>query len=224
METIVTSQHLSELAVAAMSLADLEAAAAELSNRCAERGVQIKRARREACSELPKRCTPWMRGVAMRVLALSDFNLAFVIQYLSQKGRSETAGDAMDWCGALSGEEILKLCETSDDSQANRQLREARKFVEEARLAAWVKTQNAAKGIAPTAKVVLETASPCLAQGYVQENRYRWLRRFMARWGGRRARLVGGDTLSDGEFREKVGRVHPLVWHQIKIWFAASGP
>jgi len=127
------------------------------------------------------------------------------------------------WC-SVRREEILKLCETSDDSQANRQLGEAHKFVEEARLAAWVKTQNAAKGIAPTAKVVLETASPCLAQGHAQENRYCWLRRFMARWGGRRARLIGGDTLSEGEFREKVGRVHPLVWPQVKICFAASGP
>jgi hypothetical protein len=134
---------------------------------------------------------------------LSDFDVAVVGQYLGQKGRSETAEDVVAWCDCLAEGELARLSQVGDDVAANRQLAEARKFVEEARLASWVQIQNETKGIAPTAKAILETAGPSLARGRVQDNRYRWLRRFMARWGGRRARLSGGDALSDDEFREK---------------------
>lgn len=188
-----------------MSLVELEARAAELASRQEVLGLQIKRARRELARESLKPCTPWMRGVAMRLLCVSDFDVSVVGKYLERKRRRETAEDVIAWTEDLPEERLAQLDEATDDMASNRQLAEARKFMQEDWLASWVQEQNETKGLAPSAKAVLEAAGPSVAQGRFQDNRYRWVRRFMGRWGGKRVRLSGGDSLSDEELHRKVG-------------------
>ena len=186
-----------------MSLEELKARAEECHRRKADVSLQMRNVRRKLASESLKHCTPWMKEVAMRVLVLSEHNDEIVSKFLSTKKRSNTAAQVCGWFGALPPDLAAKLLEPGDDQAAGRQLAEASKFVEEFRLAAWVKEQNSAKGIAPSASAVLDQAGPGLARGRLQRNRYRWVKRCMHRWGGRRVRLSGSDELSAGEFGQK---------------------
>jgi hypothetical protein len=186
-----------------MSLEELQARAAECRRRKSELSLQIRSVRQKLASQPLKSCTPWMKEVAMRVLALSELNDEIVSKFLTKKKRSDTAAHVRAWFGALPPDLAVKLLEPGDDQAAGRQLAEARKFVEEFRLTAWVKEQNSAKGIAPSATAVLDQAGPGLARGRLQRNRYRWVKRCMRRWGGRRVRLGGGDALSADEFGRK---------------------
>lgn len=187
----------------AMSVAELESVAAELERRQAELRLGLKRARQRLASESPRPCTPWMREVAVRVLVLSGFNDEAVLKFLTAKSRAEAVACVREWHGALSPDLAAKLIEPGDDPAACRQLAEARRFVEEFRLVAWVKEQNSEKGIAPSASAVLEQAGPALVRSSLRRNRYRWVKRCMNRWGGRRVRLGGGDQLSEDEFGRK---------------------
>lgn len=179
---------------------DLEAAAAKLRRRQAELREQVRLARRRLASESPKDCTPWMRQVAARVLVLSDFSDEAVVKFLSWKRRAGTAADVRGWYGALSPAVAAKLIDPGEDPVASRQLAEAKKFVAEFQLVGWVKKQNSEKGIAPSASAVLEQAGSDLGQCRLRQNRYRWLKRCMTRWGARRVRLGGGDGLPADEF------------------------
>jgi hypothetical protein len=203
--------------------------AADLRRRQSELGQEIRSTRRRMTTEMPRRCTAWMREVALRVLLLSQFNDEAVSQFLSAKHRVETAADVRTWYGALRPDVAAGLLDPGDDA-ARRQMSEAQRFTQEFRLVAWVKEQNAVKGIAPSASAVLEQAGPGLARGRLQRNRYRWLKRCMNRWGGRRVRLGGGDQLSAGEFREKAR--HPVALSSVaavpcfatSIWGPERGP
>ena len=188
----------------AMSVAELEARSADLWRRQAELGKQLKDARRQLAAPRPKTCTPWMRQVAMKLFAVSEFQDNVVAKYLERKQRSETVADVRAWFRALPPAVAAGMLQPGDDEVARRQLAEAEKFWAEARLVDWLKEQNAVKGIAPTATAVIEQAGPGLVRQGLQRNRYRWVKRCMKRWGGRRVHLGGGDGLSAEEFRQKV--------------------
>lgn len=190
---------------AAMSLRDLEAMAENLGRRQVELKAQVRAAKRKMASEQPKTCTPWMQAVAVKLFALADFDDAFVQKYLRAKQRSETVADVRAWYESLPPEHTRDLLAPDADRQAQRQLAEAKKFLGEARLVAWVQEQNEKKGVAPTASAVLVQAGPSLARQQWRANRYRWLQKRMHRWGGRRVHFTGGQgQLSSGDFERKV--------------------
>jgi hypothetical protein len=153
-----------------------------------------------------RKCTPWMREVALRIFRLTDNSDEAVSQFLTKKKRSETAVDVRAWFAELSPDRADALLDAGGEWSVARQLVEARKFVEELHLVGWVKEQNSAKGIAPSATAVLDQVGPHLARCRYERNRYRWLKRCMARWSGRRVHLGGGDGLSADEFGRKVER------------------
>jgi hypothetical protein len=191
-----------------MSVGELEARAAELSRQQADLEVQLRAAKRKLQSEQPKRCTVWMRAVAVKLLAASDFDDVAVRRYLQRKQRVDTVADVRAWHASLSPEQTRDLLTPGlGDQTSNRQLVEAQKFLAECRLVAWVQDRNEKKGIAPTAGAVLSQAGPSLARQRWRSNRYRWLQRLMRRWGGRRVRFAGGpDQLSPEDFERKACR------------------
>ena len=189
----------------AMSIADLQARAEELARQQKELQCSLAAAKRKLSAGQPLSCTPWMRAVAVRLLALSDFNENVVREYLLRKRRHEVPADVRDWYDSLPLAEVARLLAPGGDATSARQLAEAERFWGEFRLMRWVGNQNAESGIAPTAGAVLEHAGPTLARQVWRPNRFRWLRQTMSRWGGRRVNFSGGsDQLSPVEFERKV--------------------
>ena len=198
------------------SLAHLHSRAADLRRRQAKVKAELKAAvaitkKQRLSAEGPRACTLWMQAVVVRTFALAEFDVEVPLEYLRMKGCAGDDGDVRDWYAALSPEVSAVLLKPAEhDKSAVRQLAEARKFVNEWRLVSWVRDQNVSKGIAPTAGLVLDQVGPALARSCRQTNRYRWLRRCMQRWGGRRARFVHGDFVTPEEFQHKAGCVSPL--------------
>ena len=189
----------------AMSIVDLEAQLGELQGRLSTAKTRVATAKRQLNSECPRRCTPWMRSVAVKLLALSNHDDAVVAKYLAARGRVEQPADVRDWHDSLPLADLPGLLVRQGDPGVLRQLAEAEKFLHEFRLVSWVQEQNEKKGIAPTASAVLDEAGPGLARQKWMPNRYRWLQQCMRRWGGRRVRFSGGsDELSHDEFVRKV--------------------
>lgn len=202
--SVLQGGHRVSLARPAMSVNELEAAAEELRLRQIDLKAQLAAAKRRLASSTPRRCTPWMRAVAVKVLALADFDDAPVAKYLEAKGRSENADDVRAWYESLTPEALPLVLAPDADLPGQRQLLEAKRFLGEFRLAAWVQEQNKDKGIAPTASAVLEQAGPDLARQTLRTSRYRWLQQCMRRWGGRRVHFAGGpDELTASEFERK---------------------
>jgi hypothetical protein len=104
-----------------------------------------------------------------------------------------------------------------DDARGQRHHAIAQQFLQEQRLLGWVHEQNVGKGLAPSAGAVLRqwsagsstdarVAMPCS-----RRSKYRWLRRWMLRWGGRKGVFKVGDRLPLHLVREKVLRGAVLV-------------
>jgi hypothetical protein len=190
--------------------ASLEARAADLGVRGGQLRAELKAlsaaARKRALPEASKKCTPWMKAVSLRVFAASEFQAEAALRYLQSKGRAATAEDLRAWYASLSPDEKARLLSpTADSLVANKQLAEALKFLAEFRLVLWVQEQNHTKGAAPTSKLILEHAPAGHVRSRSAKNRLRWVRRFMRRFGGRRARFAHGERLSQEDFRRKVG-------------------
>ena len=188
-----------------MSLADLQSQVSELRLREASIRNQFKRYRaKQSRASKPLDCTPWMKAVAVRIWALADVQAGAGRKYLRAKKRVASEADVREWYTSLSAEARAGLLSPPvGDKAAARQVAEARRFIDESQLIAWVREQNTRKGIAPIAGAVLRKAGPTIAKGKHKSNRYRWLRRCMSRWGGRRARFAHGDSLTTEEMQEK---------------------
>jgi hypothetical protein len=142
----------------AMSIVDLEAQLGELQGRLSTAKTRVATAKRQLNSECPRRCTPWMRSVAVKLLALSNHDDAVVAKYLAARGRVEQPADVRDWYDSLPLADLPGLLVRQGDPGVLRQLAEAEKFLHEFRLVSWVQEQNEKKGIAPTASAVLDEA------------------------------------------------------------------
>lgn len=180
--------------------------AGDLCRRESELRAELKAIRRgeKAARRSARRsqaCTPWMRQVAVRVYALKELDVDAATKDLLKKGRAVPDGEVREWYETMTPDARALLVQTPEEDKCGaRQLAEARRFVEELRLVLWVSEQNASKGVAPTASAVLGQAGPALSRGRLMTSRYRWLRRCMARWGGR---FAHGDLLTCDEFRDK---------------------
>ena len=177
---------------------------ADARQRQSELQGQIAACKRKLAEEHRGSCTPWMSSVALKILVLAEFKADVVQKYLTVKRRSETAADVQGWYDAMSPDAVVRLTAPGEHEKSKRQLAAAKKFVEEGRLASWVQHQNAVKGIAPTASAVLEQAGPALVRQRWRPNQFRWLRRVMDRFGGRRVKFSGGEQVTPEEFKQKV--------------------
>jgi hypothetical protein len=188
------------------SVAELQREADDLQRQLRDLKALAKAKRKlERMGESRTRAaTPWMRAVAVRVLALSDGDVAAAEAYLLSKGRGEPAAEILRWRDALpAGEAAALLGPAEDRSRSARQLAEARKFAAERGLVSWIARQNRSKGIAPTPGAVLEQASGSGGLKAPTPSRYRWLRRLMRRWGGRKRVLQGCSVLTGEALRRK---------------------
>jgi hypothetical protein len=189
----------------AMSILELAAAAQVLKHQQA--GLQKSRAaaKRRLAAEQPRPCTPWMRAVSMRLLALPDSGPDVVQEYLSKKKRRETVADVQGWYDTLAAAGTEQLLAPGGDICSERQLAEARRFCEESNLVRWVRQHNEENGVAPSASAVLDRAGPSLARQKWRRNRFRWVQRVLGRRGGRRINFAGRpDQLSTEDFERKV--------------------
>jgi hypothetical protein len=189
------------------SPAELESCLAALRRREAELKAELgesSSALRQPAVGAGKPCTPRTQDVALRIFALADLTVEAPLKYLSLQGRPASEADVRTWHAALPAEAQARLRdELPGDVLGGRRLAEARGFLSEFRLASWVQEQNLSKGVAPTSSLILERAGPDLVRGSCKKSKYRWVRKFMSRWGGRRARFGHGDQLSQEEFRQK---------------------
>lgn len=165
--------------------------------------VKLAKQEHSAAEGLPA-CNPWMRGVAVRIFALAEFDIQAPLKYLDMKRRAGGETDVRNWYADVSpAARGLLLEPPAGDEQASRQLAAARKYLSERQLVAWVRGRNVSKGLAPAGALVLEQAGPEVARGRYLSSRYRWLRRCMARRGGRQGRFGHRDSLTHEEFRRK---------------------
>lgn len=169
--------------------------------------AELQVAETEAAPVCLKRCTARLRGVALRLLARSG-DIRPAVQFLEMKGRSCTEEEVRGWFADLPEEsKAVLLAPRPEDVQAARQLAEADKFLKERQLAHWVWEQNKTKGIAPTSGAILHQAAGEFAKGGNLKNKHRWVRHFMKRWSGRRARFSRGERMSQQECRSKAALV-----------------
>lgn len=138
----------------------------------------------------------------MRLFALAG-DVVAPLQYLQTQGRAGNENEVRSWFAVVPTDQSLLLEPAPQDRPAARQLAEASKLLKERRLACWVQAQNTTKGIAPTSGAILQQGGTDVAQGRHRQSKYRWLRRFMTRWGGRRALFSRGERLPQEEFRQK---------------------
>ena len=84
------------------------------------------------------------------LLVLANFKSDAVAKYLALKSRAESVDDVRAWYEALTPELLRHLIlPAGGDLVAQRQLSEARKFLAEFRLAAWVTEQEPEEGHCP---------------------------------------------------------------------------
>lgn len=161
--------------------------------------------RRKAKAAAPASATPWMRSVALRVLALADSNFAAAVEYVRWKGRCTTSQEVQAWDAALSVDARQQLLDPpADQPREARQLAEARKFIAERLVVAWVRKQNVQRGIAPTPGAILNEFAGSAGPAGRRSSRHKWLRRLTGRWGGRKCVFGIGDQLTKESFEQKV--------------------
>ncbi len=198
------------------SLSELVAESAAL--RCRQKIVkseirELQRKQQSESSDRGRPATRWMRAVALKVFALSGCFVDAAVEYLQSKGRKADAREVQSWFDDLSTLEATELASPPvDDLRAARQLAEAKKFVAEKDLVAWVQQQNETRGIAPTPGAVLDNASEDVGFRGRRNERRRRLRRIMARWGARKCSLSGGDRLSKDAFQRKASVASSTPW------------
>ncbi len=196
------------------SVAELQREADDLERQLKDLRAKTKEKRKlEACSDASVlRATPWMRAVAVRALALTENDVAVAEAYVRSKGRGEGAEEIRAWRAALPSSEAAALLRPPEDQpRSARQTAEARKFVKEHGLVSWIVQQNKRKSIAPTPGAVLRQASVSGGSEAVAPSRYRWLRRLMRRWGGRKRNLRGSGQLTAEALRRKDSPVSPKL-------------
>ena len=188
------------------SVEELERQAAELRRASRELGENISELRRKSKAEkVGLVATPWMQSVALRIFALAEFDASFPLQYLQTKGRPTEEQQLRVWLSELSPEDRRGLLSVpAGPCRALRQLTEARKFMGEASIVSWVRRQNEVKGIAPTPGAVIEHTAGIAGPSGHRRHKYKWLRRVMHRWGGRKGVFGVGDQLSPETFERKV--------------------
>lgn len=189
------------------SVQELEQKAQELRSLSRHLDQQHRDLKRKAGAQSgPSPATPWVKGAALRVLALADFDVAVCMEYLRWKRRRADEAEVQTWCAALSTSDRQCLLDPPDDQpRVARQLAEARKFMKEKALVSWVQHQNRTRGIAPSPGAVLDEAAVTVGVTGRRSSRYKWLRRITKRWGGRKAVFRVGDRLSAEVFEHKAG-------------------
>jgi len=193
------------------SVEELVAKANQLRRLRQEAGQKSRELKRQAMAvDAGQAVTPWgAKRVAMRVFALSGFNLAASTKYLRHKGRWSDDTGCRTWYHALPTESRAQLLHPAEgDGVARRQLAEARTFVEEEQLVAWIQLQNQAKGIAPTPGAVLGQGPVPPSWGGSLNSQRRRLRRLVARRGGRKAVFGGNEQLEPAVLERKARRSH----------------
>ena len=193
------------------SVEELVAKANQLRRLRQEAGQKSRELKRQAMAiDAGQAVTPWgAKRVAMRVFALSGFNLAASTKYLRHKGRWSDDTGCRTWYHALPTESRAQLLHPAEgDGVARRQLAEARTFVEEEQLVAWIQLQNQAKGIAPTPGAVLDQGPVPPSWGGSLNSQRRRLRRLVARRGGRKAVFGGNEQLEPAVLERKARRSH----------------
>ena len=131
------------------------------------------------------------------------------------KKRRVSPDEVRGWCDWMSVRDRCNLTSPPPgEPRTMRQLAEARKFVAEKKLVAWVKQQNEERGLAPSPGLVLDHVPAELDFRGRRNERRRRVRRVMARWGGHKGIFAGGDRLPLGVLQEKapVGRLHRRVF------------
>jgi hypothetical protein len=198
-------------------LETLEARAKELRRLSKQIDQQIRDVERKAKGYpggLPA-ATPWARSAALRVWALAGYDVATAVEYLRWKGRRGGEDEVRAWCSGVSESQRLCLASPPDgEQQAHRQLREARKFLEEKAVVAWVKKQNEAKGLAPAPGVILDQVALAAQHCSRRSSRCKRLRRVAARWGGRKALFRPSDRVPLEVFRHKAAKT-PSGWARL---------
>jgi hypothetical protein len=189
------------------SLGELERQARELRRRAREIEEKCLELKRKAlpCPG-PAAATPWVRAVALAVLALTDRDFAAAVEYVRWKGRGADEADVVAWCRAVPDADWQSLLHPPSGSQSSRQLREARKFLDERKVVEWVKHQNEIKGIAPSPGVVLDEGAALAKPPGRRSSQYKWLRRVVGRWGGRKAVFSSGESLPAESLHRKAAR------------------
>lgn len=210
------------------SVSELAASAADIRLRSKDLDVQIKTLKRNAklVSVLPPP-TPWMRRVAAHIVFLSDGSTDVALEYLATKKRWASEGEVRGWHDGMPASERRNLTSPPpDEPRSARQLAEARRFVAEKKLVAWVKQQNEERGLAPSPGVVLDHAPVELELSGRRNERRRRVRRIMGRWGGHRGIFAGGDRLPLEALQEKapVARRHTQVRQNLRQAALFFGP
>lgn len=186
-----------------MSEARLAAEAEALRVREADLAKRLRLLERVPAEGGARRVGPWLRAVALKIAGLPDGGYAAAGQYLSLKKQVACEGDVRHWWGSLPPGEQALLTNLADQV-GERQLAEARRFLDERRLMTWISEQNSRKRVAPSPGAVLRQA---LAFGMhvpaTWSSRYRWLRRCVRRWGGRCGRFAQGDDLEPAVLEQK---------------------
>lgn len=183
----------------------LEARARELrssAREIARKQAGLKRKAKVAQGLAP--ATPWMRSVALRVLALAESDVEVAQQYIRWKGRHVQQDEVRAWDADLSADDRRHLlCPPVHQSCAARQLAEARKFFAERDVVAWVRRQNVDRGVAPTPGAIIDEFAQRAGPSGRRSSRHKWLRRVTGRWGGRKCIFAVGDQLSKETFDRK---------------------
>ncbi len=198
------------------SLSELELRAAKLRSEAALLRSQLRAARakqsRKSAADTWGACAPWMKAVAVRMLAVVAGGVGPSLRYLKSKIRSASEADVRGWFTWWPAEAQAQLLHPSpEDTPALRHLAEARKLAEQLQLVSWVEGQNVNEGLGPTSTLVSERPAPGLAKSSEAENRLRWVRRCTGRLSGHRGRIVDGQRLSQEDFRQKVGPALQLL-------------
>lgn len=187
------------------SLEDLKSKAEDLRRRSREVDRQCRQLSRQSAEPLgPPSATPWVRSAALRVFALSGDDTAVALDYLRWKGRRADEAEFRMWCsGITQGEWQSLLTPEPGQQKASRQLRDARKFLDERAVVSWAVTQNKVKRIAPTPGAVLDVGAALIGPQGRRSTRYKWLRRVVARWGGRKAVFQSSEVLQPDVLEHK---------------------
>ena len=207
------------------TLEELEEQAKELRRVSREIDKKYRESTRHAAaSSGPPPATSWVRTAALRVWALADITAA--VEFLRWKGRRGDEDEVRAWLAGLPERERGSLAHPPDDQPRSlRQLCEACKFLEERQVVSWVKVQNATKRLAPTPGTVLDQGAASAGPSGRRSSRYKWLRRVVARWGGRKTVFRPSEQVPQSVLRQKAFR-HTLrqPWVSISASTLPGGP
>jgi hypothetical protein len=149
------------------------------------------------------KATARMQSVALRIFAMASFDVIAPLTYLRSLRRRADGDEIRAWYSALTADQQGQLADRpAHPAACVRQWLEAERFAKEYQVVSWAKSQNK-KSVAPSPGAVLRFAATVGGLPPKQASRYRWLRRAMVRWGGRKGIFANGDQLSREVFEAK---------------------